>query len=174
MKNTAFYASRTLFLLVLISMLSSTVQASMTEEKLEEIIQFKISERHPTDTPDWWKRLGPDAPKVIMSMYGRTKKTYEQIRLLSALAWYDDAAALEFIKAQTQAATNETVRSAGIRTMGFSQGAKEADFIAKYLSHADPQTRLTAAKTLKRIDAAAADQPIKDHLEKWKKSEKTA
>ncbi len=118
---------------------------------LEEKIQATIDQRHPTDTADWWRALGPDAVKTIIAMYDQTSQVYPRIRLIQGLGWFDDPDAVAFIKNQADNATDDVVRNASITSLSLSQGSREDDFIAKFLDNNDPQTRMTAALALKHL-----------------------
>lgn len=133
-------------------------------QALQNQIQSVIQERHPTDTPDWWKGLGPQAPAVIMSMYQSSSHIYQRIRLVEGLGWFDDSTATQFLKEQAQNATDDVIRNASITSIAISQGAKEEDFIANFLQSDDPETRYTAASALKRIGDARSRELLTGYL----------
>lgn len=140
------------FMLMFITSLTfSAVAFGMSEEKMREKIEQVISQRHPTDTPDWWRSLGPDAPPLIIKMHQQTDHIYKQLRLLEALAWFDDPEAQEFIRNQAMKTKNSVIRNAALRTLAYSQGARAIDFIEPFLKHSDDQTRLASAQALQII-----------------------
>jgi hypothetical protein len=140
--------------------------ARATTVDLEEIIQEKISERHPTDTPAWWQSLGPDAPKVMMSMFERTTGTYPRLRLLDALGWFQDPDVIAFLKKQAENNKQGVLRNVAIRSVGNAAGASEVEFIGKFLTHEDPQTRTAAGQTLRKIQDPRATALLNKFYEK--------
>lgn len=140
-----------------------------TEAEIREAIQDAISQLHPTDTPEWWRSLGPTAPKIVISMYENTTHIYHRLRLIDALGFFDDPVAAEFAKQQALNTQDDVIRTASIRSVGRSQGAKEDEFLARFLQHPDPDTRLTAALALKQI----GDPRALTLIEKFMKEERT-
>jgi hypothetical protein len=166
--------SRTLFVataLLLGVSASSWPQAAWayTNEEVRAQIEEVLMERHPSDTPDWWRSLGANAPGVIISMYEKTSYTYKRIRLLQGLGWFEAPEAVEFLKSQADTTEESVIRGVAIRAIGFSQGKKETDFISKFLGNRDPQTRFAAADTLQKLN----DPHAGEILDKYLKQEKT-
>jgi hypothetical protein len=156
--------------LAVVAGLSGTRQAwALTNDEVKAQIEEVLMERHPSDTPDWWRSLGSNTPGVIISMYERTSYTYKRVRLLQGLAWFDVPEAVEFLKRQAESTEDSVIRNVSIRSIGFSQGKKETDFIAKFLNSQDPQTRYAAADTLQKLN----DPHASEVLEKYLKQEKT-
>jgi hypothetical protein len=133
---------------------------------LEEIIQEKISERHPTDTPAWWQNLGPEAPHVIISLYDKTQGIYQRLRLVEALGWFHDPEAVAFLKKQAESTQRDVIRIGAIKSVGNSAGSSETDFIAGFLSHDDPQTRVAAGQALRKIATPKANALLEKFYEK--------
>lgn len=133
-------------------------------QSLRDQIQSVILERHPTDTADWWRGLGSQAPAVIMSMYQDSSHVYQRLRLVEGLGWFDDSSVTDFLKEQAQGATDDLIRDASITSIGISQGAREEDFIAGFLQSDDPQTRLAAAVALKRIGDPRSREILANYL----------
>src|SRR5207253_525115 len=100
-----------------------------------------IDQRHPADTPDWWRSLGSNAPAVIIQMYKDTTSVYRKSRLVQGLAWFDDSAAADFVKEVAETTDNSVLRQAAIKTYGITNGDKDTDSLAKFLNHADQRTR---------------------------------
>jgi hypothetical protein len=118
---------------------------------LEEVIKEKISERHPTDTPSWWRSLGSEAPKVMISLYDQESGIYQRLRLVEALGWFNDPEAIAFLKKQSENASQDVIRNGAIRAVGNAAGASEVEFIGKFLDHEDPQTRVAAGQALRKF-----------------------
>lgn len=141
---------------------------ALSNTEIQQQVQDILMERHPTDTPDWWRSLGANAPGVIMSMYEHTSHTYHRIRLLQGLGWFNTPEVADFLKKQAEDSTDDVLRNTAIRSVGFSQGVREEDFIAKYLSHSDPDTRYTAADVLKSLKDPRADALVEKYLQEEK------
>lgn len=133
---------------------------------LEEVIQEKISERHPTDTPAWWQSLGPGAPHAMISLYDKTPGIYQRLRLVEALGWFHEPEAVEFLKKQAQATQQDVIRNGAIKSVGNAAGSSETDFIAGFLSHDDPQTRVAAGQALRKIATPKANSLLEKFYEK--------
>lgn len=121
---------------------------------LEAIIQDKISQRHPTDTPAWWQGLGSDAPKVIMELYEKDGGIYERTRLLSGLSNFHDPDSVAFLKKQAENSQQDVLRNSSIQAIGSAGGAADVEFLGKFLENDDPQTRVAAGKALRKINDA--------------------
>ncbi|OFZ18727.1 MAG: hypothetical protein A2X94_05945 [Bdellovibrionales bacterium GWB1_55_8] len=132
-----------------------------SDQEIEHAIDTVLAERHPTDTPDWWRSLGPTAPRVILRMLKSSDRVYHRVRLTQALGWFDDPEVVDYLKTQARETKEDVVRNAAVRSVGNSQGAKEFEFIAEFLEHADPQTRLSAAEALQKIDNSEARERLK-------------
>jgi hypothetical protein len=140
-----------------------------SEAEIRQDIQAALSQRTPGESPEWWRALGPDAPPVIIRMYGESRNAYHQTRLLEGLSWFDqDRSAVEFLKTQARLSSNDVIRNAAITSLGISQGAREESFIADFLKDADPQTRLAAAQALARMRTPSAEARLKTYLEEEK------
>jgi hypothetical protein len=133
---------------------------------LEEIIQDKISERHPTDTPAWWQSLGPEASHVMISLYDKTPGIYQRLRLVEALGWFHDPEAVAFLKRQAETNPEGVIRQGAIQSVGNAAGASETDFIAGFLTHDDPQTRISAGQALRKIATPKANSLLEKFYEK--------
>ena len=151
------------FLFVCVLTLSARAW-SATDAELEKTISEALSVRHPTEGPDWWRSLGPTAPGVIIRMYEASDQIYQRLRLLEALAWFDDSASVEFLKLQADRTAYDVLRNAAIRSVGIARGAKEEEFVSQFLKHPDPQTRIAAAETLKRMNDSRADKVLETYL----------
>lgn len=139
-----------------------------TDAEIEEMIQEALMERHPQDTPDWWRGLGPRAPQVIIGLYEHSTHTYQRLRLLQGLGWFDSPEVSDFLKRQAEHAADDVIRTTAIRSVGYSQGVKEADFIAKFLENSDPQMRYAAAETLRQMKDVRALELVEQYLKREK------
>lgn len=139
-----------------------------TNAEIQEMIQEVLMDRHPADGPDWWRSLGSNAPVVIISMYESSSHTYQRIRLLQGLGWFNTSEVGDFLKRQADHATDDVIRNTAIRSVGYSQGVQEIEFIAKFLENSDPQTRYTAAETLNRMNDPKAKQIVELYLSREK------
>ncbi len=137
-----------------------------TDAEIKQKIERKISLRHPDDTAEWWRALGPRAPKVMIPMVAETDNTYHRLRLIEALGWFqDDAEAAAFLKDQAKKEGQEDVlKYAAIRSVGRAQGVKELEFVAGFLEDPDADARVAAADTLKRMKDPAAEQRLSKYL----------
>ena len=104
--------------------------------------------------------MGPEAPAVIIALYGETTSPFRHLRLLQGLGWFDDPAAVDFIKQEARDSHQDAVRSGALTTLGISQGAREEAFISGYLADADPDARVAAARALQRIGDAYAQEKL--------------
>lgn len=155
-----------LFLSLSLSLSSSAW--SKTEAEIEQAIQDVLAQRHPEDTPDWWRSLGRETPTIIIRMFEKSTDVYHKLRLVQALAWFDEPQAVDFVKTQAQSTEYGVIRNAAVKTVGVSRGKEEIDFISKFLSHSDIQTRFAAAEALKRIGDPMAEAKVNDYLQKEK------
>ncbi len=135
--------------------------ASAIEAKIREV----LTHRHPKDDASWWRGLGPKAPGVIIKLIDGTKDAYEKHRLLGALAWFsDDPEAVEFLRGQIEGTDDSLLRATAIKSLGLSQGAKEAEYISKYLSSSDQKTRVAAGKALREMKDPKAKALLDQYL----------
>ena len=135
------------------------------EGEIEEAVGEAIRQRHPEETGDWWRALGPGAPRVIITMYAEEKQSYHRVRLIEGLAWFPDVPeAVEFLRGQAVGAGPTVMRQSAIRSLGISQGAGAVALIAKCLADQDAQIRLVAAQTLRKIPGAEARAALNRYL----------
>lgn len=159
-------------LLVMMCICSMASAALKTDDEIEKAIKQVLMERHPTDTKEWWQGLGPQTSKIVIRMHESTSNIYHRIRLLQALAWFDDAVSASFVKEQLKDSKNAVVQQAALRTLALSQGDKEVDTLSGYLSHSNPSVRLAAARSLKLIEERSPDSKASAQLAEYRKSEK--
>lgn len=134
-------------------------------EHIQEAIEETLAQRHPKDTAQWWRSLGPGAPPIIIRMYEESKQIFHRVRLLQGLGWFDDPVALEFIKKQgTVADADSSIRNTVVKTVGVTQGVRELAFVSDFLKHPNPQTRWTAADVLRRMHDPRAEQALAEYL----------
>lgn len=140
-----------------------------TDQETEQAIEAVLAERHPTDTAQWWRELGTNTPKIILKMIENTQETYRRLRLVEALAWFEeDSQAVEFLKQEADRTQEDVIRNASIKSVGLSQGVKELEFISKFLKHPDPQTRFAAAGALQGMKDPKAQARLEHYLKEEK------
>ena len=139
-----------------------------SDTEIEAAIHQAFSERHPKETVEWWRSLGPGAPAVIMRMYEAPNQPVRvRERLVEALGAFEgNAQAEEFLRKQAESSNDDVVRLGAIQAVGQAGGAREAEFISEFLSHSDPQTRLVAAQALQKIDDPDAQARFAQYLKK--------
>lgn len=143
--------------------------AGGTDADIRHSIDEILMQRHPKDTAQTWRGLGPSTPKVIVAMATETGHTYVKIRLIQALAYFpEDAAAQAFVKEQGERATDDVIRHAAIRSVGRAQGDAGVEWISQFLDDKNPQTRLTAAEALQRIGTDSARSKVETYLKREK------
>ena len=152
-----------------LGILQSSAALAYTDAQIQQMVQGRLMDRTPTDTPNWWKSLGDNAAGIIIGMYNAESNTFHRIRLLQGLGWMDSQQAVDFVEQQAQKTDLDTLRNAAIRALARGQGAKELDFVSKYLKSEDPQTRLAAAESLHAIQ----DPRAKAMYDSYLKEEKT-
>jgi hypothetical protein len=141
-----------------------------SNEAIRAKIQIVLKNRHPNETADFWRNLGPSSQvvPVITSMYQDNNNIYEKIRLMDALAWFNEPSATQFMKEEAENNSNRVIRSSAIRSVGLSQGTKEHDFFRKILKNSDPHIRAVAAEALIRMNDSKSDQIVDDAIKKEK------
>ncbi len=140
-----------------------------TDSEIENAIQTELSNRHPSDTGEFWLGLGTHAPQIIIQQYQVSQNPYHRTRLLAGLGFFpQDIKALEFLKEQAEKTNESIIRTTAIRSIAHSQGEKEIEFLSQFLASNDPQTRLATAQALKKLDSTQ----IKNLLDNYLQSEK--
>lgn len=151
--------------------LAALSSAGAHAESVREKIELMLLERHPDDGASRWTALGSDAPGVIIRMIEGADRVPHKIRLLGALRFFPDSAeAVEYLKRQAETSSSPLVQRSAVRSVGASQGAKEAEFVAKFLASGDANLRVAAAQSLQAMRDPGADARLKKHLA----TEKTA
>lgn len=147
---------------------SATPSWAKSDAEVRDAIEDILVDRHPKDTPEWWRSLGANAPGVIISIYEGTGHTYRRLKLLQGLGSFDTPEAIEFLKKQAETTPDDVVRNTAIRSVGAAAGAREEEFLAKYLAHEDPQTRFAAAETLRKLNDPRANAIVDKYLKNEK------
>jgi hypothetical protein len=135
-----------------------------SDDEIRSTIEESLKMRHPEETPDWWRSLGRNAPKIMISIFRGDSNTYHQIRLVDALAWFDDVETVEFLKDQAANHRNTIVKRSAIRSVGLSQGIKEKKFLRRALESSDPHTRLATANLLNELKDPGADKLVNEFI----------
>lgn len=125
---------------------------AFNESEVRRSIEATIDMRHPSETADWWRSLGPHAPRIIMEMVQAEKRTYQKIRLIDGLAWFDDPQVVEFLKQVVDTHPDTALAYSALRSLAISQGEKQRAFLEKGLQSQDPQTRAQSVRLLARIN----------------------
>jgi hypothetical protein len=145
-------------------LLFSQQSFALSDEEIQKSIQSILNVRHPQDSRQTWQSLGASAPRVIISLYQSSHSIYDKIRLIDGLAWFDDAATIEFLKKEAKENSNQVIQNSAIRSVALSQGMKEREFLSRSLASQSPIVRSETAKTLTRLHLPEADQLVKDYL----------
>jgi hypothetical protein len=132
--------------------------------EVRTLIEDTLKQRHPVDTKEWWQSLGRNSSKIIISIYKTDHSTYHQIRLINALAWFDEPGVVDFLKEQAVHHSNPIVKREALRSIGLSQGLKEKEFLQQGLESSDPHTRVATARLFKDFKDPAADQLLGNFL----------
>ncbi len=140
-----------------------------SDEEVRAAIEDVLIQRHPRDTPQWWRGLGENAPSVIIEMYPARTKIYHRVRLVEALGNFEPTReVLEFLKSQAGDSTEDVIRNSAVYAIGRSAAEKEIDFLENYLAHKDPHTRFAAARAFTQMKGARP----KEILERYRSNEK--
>lgn len=155
----------------LICLLIGQSAYSTTDEEIREKIHDTIKVRHPVDQPEWWRSLGSQAPHVIISMYNETSSTYEKIRLIEALAWFDDPAAVSFLKGVYEKSGNAILKEAALKSIAVSQNSNEQEFIDKGMKRSSSKAKVRIARAMERSGdpekARLVDGILKNEKDPW-------
>lgn len=142
----------------------SNAASELNAAQIAAAIDQVLEQRHPTDTPQWWRSLGPEAPQVIEQKLASTTRVYQRLRLVQALGHFTDPAGLagriNVLKGIASSTSDDVIRHAAIRSVSDASRGGELDWIAGFLSHQDGQTRRTATLVLKQIDSEAARKKL--------------
>ncbi len=143
---------------------------SASEARVRGTIQGWLVQIHPTDTPEAWRSLGAETPSVIVNMLGQTENSRHRHRLLTALGFFpEDPVALERLREEAVRTDNEVMRQAAIQAVGQTDTVREAQFVGTFLKSIDPGTRLAAARALRGMKNAQAQETYSEFLEREKR-----
>ena len=133
---------------------------ALSDSEIRDSVQATLEVRHPSDSGDWWRSLGSNAPGVIMSMYRETNVIYHKIRLMDALSWYDNEEATRFMKSEAENNSNQVIKNAAIQALVKSQGMKEKTYISNVLEKGSVHSRVAAARALDQVEDPQAGQLV--------------
>ena len=153
-----------LFILALVLTSSSWAQS---DSEIEKAITHAIRGRDTSQVPppDWWQKLDPKAAQIVVSMYEKSNRLVDRVRLLGVLAWTsNDSGVIEFLKNEALTNTNATIRETAIHSIGVSQGMKEHDFLSTQLKKGDERSKAAAAIALSDIKDPRAEATLKQAL----------
>lgn len=170
-KLEAMFQTLIVFLIPLIFGMNSAL-ANLDEGEIQKRIEQILSERHPSDDSQDWKSLGKNAPKVILKLIRKEEKVYRRIRLIQALAWFEDPEAVEFLKDTIQNSENRMFRDKAIQTYALSQGERSIGLIRPFLEAQNEHTRLLVARVFQSL-AQSGSEDAKKILADYEKKEKT-
>jgi hypothetical protein len=141
---------------------------SQKDLKIRESIQAILQVRHPTEDGNWWRSLGPQAPRIIMEMYENSTNIYHRVRLMNALAWFDNPDSAQFMKKEMNQTSNQVIRNSAIQSVIRSRGMKEKKFISTVLENENPQSRIAAAEALGMVEEPEAQEMVSKLMSKEK------
>lgn len=143
---------------------------SASESRIRGTIQGWMVQIHPSDTPEAWRSLGNETPSVIVSMLTQAENSRHRHRLLTALGFFpENPIALERLREEAVRTDNEVMRQAAIQAVGQTDTAREAQFVGTFLKSMDPGTRLAAARALRGMKNAQAQETYAEFLEREKR-----
>jgi hypothetical protein len=156
---------------LLLNLAASSPVRAESDEQIKAAIEDVLSQRHPRDTPTWWRGLGENAPRIMIQLYQNSAKIYHRVRLLEALGHFDQSKeALDFLKQESQETTDDVLRNTAVLAVGRAAGEKELEFVEEFLTHKDPHTRYAAARAFQLMKGTRA----RDILTKYRTTEKTS
>ena len=159
-----------LSLLLLLAPGVDAQQKTYPESYIREQVGQIIRERHPSDSRDWWRALGPTAPGIMIRMYHETDRMEHRMRLVSGLSWFDTAEVRDFLVDEAKGTDQTGIRIEAVKSLGQSQGTKSLDRMQEFLKHKDANTRLAAARALNRMMMQLRGErakEVKEVLEKY-------
>jgi hypothetical protein len=146
--------------------------SAATVEEIREQIKNKMSDRHPTDSSEFWTQLGPDAVPVLQQMYTDTKSVYEKSWLIDGMSHFQDPSIGTLLEDQIQNdGDNSVLKRKMLDALVESQGDAAAPFAEPYLKDSDAQTRLAVARALKNY---TSNEQTKKKLADFTANEKLA
>ncbi len=173
-----------LWLVLCVSLAATSLRAfALSSTQIEAQIQGQIMQRHPTQnaamTRNWWRALGTEAPGIMIAIYERSKNLHHRVRLLESLRHFEDSPeAVGYLRkvldeAQTKPNGPESIiiqtALGGLGEAG--KDARDPDILARFLKDNDIQTRLAAAKALKKMGSieslALYDTYLKEEKTTW-------
>lgn len=157
-----------MLLVAVLGLAGAPARAETDDDRVRAQILEILTERHPTDTPAWWQKLGANAPGIIIQLYGQTPSVPSRARLLTGLSAFNTVEAIEFFKNLATTTDEPVLRQTAIRGVGRTAGAREEEWLEKQLRHEDPQTRVAAADALRMVGTARS----RAALEAQRKEEK--
>jgi hypothetical protein len=138
---------------------------SLSDGEIQAAIQEILVQRHPKDDRAWWRALGPGAPRVIIRMAEAATEEYERHRLVGALGNFgDDAQAVDYLKGVAESTEDPLLRGTALGAVGAARGADAVEFLGRYLSHADPSTRVAAGRALRTLSDPRAQALVAKFL----------
>ena len=167
MMNRTWYSAAYLLIFFQLVLLGNNAWA-YSDEEIREAIQTVLKNRHPNETGEWWRSLGPSASKIMINIYLNENNIYHKVRLMDSLVWFSDSSTVSFMKQESESQSNQVIKRAAINSLIRSQGMKEKEYISGVLKDRNPHTREAAAKALLELE----DSKAIDFVEQYLKNEK--
>jgi len=144
---------------------------SLSRDEIRESIQETLKIRHPVQDPDWWRSLGAEASKIIQEMYNEKRPISEKIRLIEALALFEDPDTGVFLKNVYRDQPNRVAKEAAVRSIAASQGSKEKAFLENVLAKSNTNLKIRIAKSLDSSRQPGSARLVDDILKKENNSQ---
>ncbi len=138
---------------------------------LRSKIDAALAERHPKDTPEWWRGLGAEAVPILLQIRSESTSPFLKVRAVEALGWYTGRQ--EFVPVLREVCEqekNSTLKIAAIKSLVRSQGESQLEFVSQYLSDEDAQVRYATARALQESNL----EPAKKLVTEYRKKEKVS
>ncbi len=156
------FFSTSLTSLMIINPVQAADQGSVIRTQIEEA----LAQRHPQDTPAWWRALGPDAVPVIIDMISKETSTYHEIRLVEALGWFGNRT--ESDKLLKEFGSNPkhgtAFQATALKSLVRAEGDEAIEFVSKFLTNDDVQIRYAVAASLQELASSRAQAVLRDYL----------
>lgn len=137
---------------------------NLSVDEIRQAVSQVLVQRHPTDTPQWWRDLGPQAPPVIMQMIRETDRTTVRTRLILALGAFDDPEVTAFLKEQALGAGESVLQRTAVEAVARSQGDRELEFVSRFLQNPDSLMRMAAARSIRNMKSERAREIFERYL----------
>lgn len=166
------YLGRVLVFVVISAMFSFSSEFAFADAanqaKIRDQIETVIKQMHPNDTARWWRKLGAEAPAVMIKMYQERQVIHEKIRLVEALGWYKGQEVTDFLKNVYETETNAVIKKAAVRSIAVSEGGRQGRFLKNALNGSNRHEKIRIARILDN----AGDEDSAQLVDKMMEEEK--